>query len=110
MNYLGPADYSLQPVSEADPLLCPRCQKEMRIVALIDDRTVIERILRHLDLWTQGVRVASGLDPPGELVIEPCIDLSACDAQADDTFPACRGVAQRRRDYDTDPDLIYANG
>ena len=35
-------------VWEADPLLCPSCSREMRIVALIDDRTVIERILRHL--------------------------------------------------------------
>jgi hypothetical protein len=38
-------------VWEADPLLYPKCQKEMRIVALIDDRDVIERILRHLGLW-----------------------------------------------------------
>jgi plasmid rolling circle replication initiator protein Rep len=38
-------------VWEADPLLCPKCQKEMRIVSLIDDRAVIERILRHLGLW-----------------------------------------------------------
>ena len=35
-------------VWEADPLLCPNGSREMRIVALIDDRTVIERILRHL--------------------------------------------------------------
>jgi hypothetical protein len=66
----------------------------MRIVALIDEHTVIERILRHIGLWQQGVRVDSGPDSPAELVIEPCFD---------DTFPACRGVAQRRRDYDTDP-------
>jgi hypothetical protein len=84
----------------ADPLLCPRCQKEMRIVSLIDERTVIERILPHLGLWTQGVRVDSGPDPPSDWVIEPCFD---------DTFPACRGVAQRRRDYDTELDLACAN-
>ena len=29
----------------------------MRIVAFIDDRNVIERILRHLGLWEEGVRV-----------------------------------------------------
>ena len=78
-------------VWEADPLLCPRCQKEMRIVALIDEHEVIERILRHLGLWQQGVRVESGPDPPGDWVIEPCFD---------DPIP----------DYDTEPDLIYANG
>ena len=63
----------------------------MRIVSLIDERTVIERILRHLGLWQQGVRVAPGPDPPAELVIEPCLD---------DATP----------DYETAPDLIYATG
>ena len=80
----------IKKVWEADPLLCPRCQKEMRIVALIDEQAVIERILRHLGLWHQGVRVDPGPDPPAELVIEPCLE--------DTTY-----------DYDTDPDLIYAN-
>lgn len=80
----------IKKVWEADPLLCPCCKKEMRIVALIDDQAVIERILRHLGLWQEGVRVTSGPDPPGDWVIEPCFD---------DAFP----------DYDTDPDLAYAN-
>lgn len=35
----------IKKVWEADPLLYPKCQNEMRIVALIDDREVIERIL-----------------------------------------------------------------
>ena len=74
----------IKKVWEADPLLCPRCSHEMRIVSLIDDRAVIELILRHLGLWAQGVRVHSGTDPPGSPVIEPCLD---------DPFP----------DYDTEP-------
>ena len=45
----------IKKVWEADPLVCPRCSREMRIVALIDDRAVIERIRRHLGLWEQGV-------------------------------------------------------
>jgi hypothetical protein len=101
MNCLRPADSSLRPASEADPLLCPRCQKEMRIVALIDDQSVIERILRHLGLWPacrdargagrqQAVRVEPGPDPPGDWVIEACFE---------DALP----------DYDTTPDLAYAN-
>ena len=90
----------IKKVWEADPLLCPRCQKEMRIVALIDERIVIERILRHLGLWQQGFRVASGPDPPGDLVIEPCFDLSRrSETEADDIAP----------DYDTDLDLACAN-
>lgn len=96
----------IKKVWEADPLLCPKCGKEMRIVALIDDREVIERILRHLGLWQQGVRVlparacpepcpkGSGSWAPPEIaewVIEPCYD---------DPFP----------DYDTEPVMMYANG
>jgi len=41
----------------------------MRIVSLIDEQAVIERILRHLGLWQQGVRVATGPDPPADWVI-----------------------------------------
>lgn len=47
----------------AAPLLCPRSH-EMRIVALIDDRQVIERILRHLGLWEPGMRVSQSTGPP----------------------------------------------
>jgi hypothetical protein len=44
---------------------------------------VIERILRHLGLWQEGVRVHSGTDPPGETTLDPWLD---------DPFP----------DYDTE--------
>jgi hypothetical protein len=51
---------------------------------------VIERILRHLGLWQQGVRVAFGPAPPADWVIELCFD---------DATP----------DYDTAQDLASAN-
>ena len=38
-------------VAEVDPLLCLRCGAEIRLVAFIDDSEVIEKILRHLDLY-----------------------------------------------------------
>ena len=97
-------------VWESDPFLCPKCHNEMRVVSLIDDPEVIERILRHLGLWQQGVRIlparacpepcpkGSGSRAPPEIVdrvippspvgyggqAEPCFD---------DPFP----------DYDTEP-------
>ncbi len=86
----------IKKVWEADPLICPKCSREMRIVALIDDRQVIARILRHLGLWPalrsfseggeQGVRVSPARAPPEivDRVIEPWLD---------DPFP----------DYDTEP-------
>jgi hypothetical protein len=84
----------IKKVWEADPLLCPRCSKEMRIVSLIDDRAVIERILRHLGLWQQGVRVSPSTGPPAEIVdriIEPWMDVE--DPPGRNPFP----------DYDTEP-------
>jgi len=75
----------------------------MRIVSLIDDPEVIERILRHLGLWEQGVRILPARAPPEivDRVIEPCFDLSRRSlAKADDPFP----------DYDTEPVMAYANG
>ena len=84
----------IKKVWEADPLICPRCSKEMRIVALIDQQAVIERILRHLGLWEQGVRVTPSTGPPAhaatERIVEPWLD---------DPFP----------DYDTEPVMKYAN-
>ena len=85
----------IKKVYEADPLLCPKCSREMRIVSLIDDQEVIKRILKHLGLWDQDVRVCSSTGPPApahrELVIEPWLD---------DPLP----------DYDSEPVVMYANG
>jgi len=61
----------IKKVWEADPMLCPVCSREMRIVALIDEREVIERILRHLGLWEEGVRLNPARAPPdGEGTVE----------------------------------------
>ena len=35
----------------SDPLPCPKGQNEMRLIALIEEPLVIEKILRHLSLW-----------------------------------------------------------
>ena len=94
----------IKKVWEADPLMCPRCGHEMRIVALIDDGEIIEKILRHVGFWEEGgVRARStspgqaraGPDPPCDRILppspvgyggqaEPCLE---------DPFP----------DYDTEP-------
>ncbi|MDA3874948.1 MAG: hypothetical protein PF795_13445 [Kiritimatiellae bacterium] len=85
---------------------CPTCQCEMRIVSLIDERDIIEKILKCLGFWQDGVRVPppqceSGTDPPDEDWVYEPID--------QDPFPACHAVAERRRDYDTEPVLFHAN-
>ena len=41
----------IQKVYEVDPLECPRCKAPMRVIALIGEADVIQRILKHLGLW-----------------------------------------------------------
>ena len=38
-------------VYEDDPLSCPRCGNEMRVIAVINEGVVIRQILQHLNLW-----------------------------------------------------------
>jgi hypothetical protein len=56
-------------VYEVDPLECPKCKGPMRVIALIDDKAVIRKILSHLGLWApqQAPRMQTGPpahDPP----------------------------------------------
>jgi len=41
----------IKKIWEVDPLSCPRCHHEMKIISLINQPEVIESILRHLGLW-----------------------------------------------------------
>jgi hypothetical protein len=51
-------------VYEADPLLCPKCQGPMRVIALIEDGAVIRRILEHLGLWVPRHSAQTARAPP----------------------------------------------
>jgi len=42
---------------EVDPLICPRCSAQMRILAVITEPEEVSKILRHL--------VKTGRSPPG---------------------------------------------
>ena len=49
----------LRKVLELDPLLCPQCEVEMKIVWVITDPVVVDAILRHVDegggrAWAYG--------------------------------------------------------
>jgi len=46
--------YFIRQVYEADPLTCPKCQGEMRIISFIDQPEVIKKILQHLSLWEEA--------------------------------------------------------
>ena len=51
-------------VYEVDPLECPKCKGPMRVIALIDDKAVIRKILRHLGLWVPQIAAGRGPGPP----------------------------------------------
>lgn len=36
---------------KVDPLTCPKCQGQMRIISFIEDQEVIKKILKHLGIW-----------------------------------------------------------
>jgi hypothetical protein len=50
-------------VWHADPMLCPICRRPMRMIAVIDQPKVIEKMLRHLGLWS-GLLPPTGPGPP----------------------------------------------
>ena len=60
---------------KVDPLTCPRCGGQMKIISFITDPQVIRQILEHLGLWVQKPsrdplsQEASHED--GEIVYEP---------------------------------------
>jgi len=37
----------IQKIYEVDPLLCPKCSSEMRVIAFIEDPDVIKKILNN---------------------------------------------------------------
>jgi hypothetical protein len=61
----------------------------MRIVALIDEEEVVERILRHLGLWEKGVRVHFGADPHRETILKPWLDDPLPDYDTQPVMASC---------------------
>jgi hypothetical protein len=54
----------IQQVWHTDPLICPKGQHPMRVIAVIEQREVVEKILRHLGLWSGGQTLAPARAPP----------------------------------------------
>jgi len=63
----------IRKIYETDPLVCPRCQKQMRVVAAIENPDAIRRILEHLGLWLANRRPQpKAHSPPGASCIDDC--------------------------------------
>lgn len=65
----------IQKIYEVDPLICPKCHGEMKIIAFIEFPHIIKRILEHLGLW-----LTYNHDPP-----PPKTDNSTC-VRYDDAY------------------------
>ena len=61
-------------VYETDPLSCPNCGGEMKILAFIERRDqpdVVEKILRHCGLWDRPAsRAPPAAEEPEQVVLE----------------------------------------
>ena len=63
----------IKKIWEVDPLCCPRCGHEMKIITLIHEPDVIERILCHLGLWRSHLNPHEGkakVPADGPVVLE----------------------------------------
>jgi hypothetical protein len=66
-------------VYEVDPLKCPKCGGEMRIVAFIEEKEVVEKILRHCDLWKDHKPHPPPKPPPNQLLPPETVERSILD-------------------------------
>ena len=62
-------------VWHVDPLRCPVCQNPMRVIAVIDDSQVVEKILRHLGVWHDPPPRPPPSAVAGRYTYEPCDDV-----------------------------------
>ena len=53
----------IRKVYEVDPILCPHCGAEMKVIAFIEDHKVIDNIITHLKLTFHAER-----PPPPQVV------------------------------------------
>ncbi len=62
----------IKKIYEIDPLECPHCGSELRIISFITEYAVVKKILDHLGLWNEDH--SRGPPPNKEVVYEPFDD------------------------------------
>jgi hypothetical protein len=53
-------------IYEVDPLVCAKCGSPTHVIALIDDATVVRRILEHLGRWAPRQARQNQRAPPAD--------------------------------------------
>ncbi|MFH1096679.1 MAG: transposase, partial [Candidatus Desantisbacteria bacterium] len=64
----------IKKIYEIDPLICPACGGQMKIISFIQEREVIEKILNHLGLLDQYTHSPPQKIPSTEIRYEPFYD------------------------------------
>ncbi|MBN2254063.1 MAG: hypothetical protein JW701_10225, partial [Kosmotogaceae bacterium] len=59
-----------------DPLTCPKCSEEMKVISVIEDEDVIKKILKHPGLWEVKPRPPPRNAKSQPLSTDPHIDYS----------------------------------
>jgi len=54
----------IQKIYEVDPLTCPKCASQMRVISVIEDSEIVKKILKHLGLWYQKARPPPKVNSP----------------------------------------------
>ena len=62
----GPIPRLIQKIYEVDPLTCPKCASQMRVISVIEQDEIIKKILKHLGLWDQKAIPPPKLRPVAE--------------------------------------------
>jgi hypothetical protein len=61
----------IQKIYEVDPLTCPKCQGQMRIISFIEDQEVIKKILKYLGLWLDKKKPSPRANaPPAHIYLD----------------------------------------
>jgi hypothetical protein len=72
----------IRKIYEIDPLLCPKCQGQMKIISFIDQHFLIKKILKHIGLW--DIRNHDPPDPKTNHIPELTYDDSYSQVHMDD--------------------------
>ena len=80
----------IQKIYAADPLTCPRCQSQMRILAFIEQPEIVKKILMHLGLWERKAR-----PPPKTRAPQPNVKIDTSNSQV----PPCEDYLFCDREY-----------
>ena len=77
----------IRKIHEVDPLCCPKCQGRMKVISVIENEQVIEKILKHLGLWNVKAR-----PPPKTSTPHPNVQLDNVyfhESRVDSQVPPC---------------------